>query len=404
MKVLQICHKMPVPSLDGGSQVMHFTTIALMNKSIHVKVLAMNPSRHHIDESTLPETYVRSTAFECVNVDTKIKPISFLINLFEKESYLSKRFSSKEFENKLEQILSSEEFDIIQLEHLYLCKFIHVIRTFSKAKIVLRPQNVEFVIWERYLKNINNPIKKWILGIATKRLKKFEKTATQLVDGIIPLTNEDADIFSEFNKNVPMLVVPMGYDYMRLLKYDFEKQFHVSPVVYHLGSMDWLPNEEALHWFFDNVFPILKKESANVNFVFAGRRMPSWAYEYQSKNINIIDIVDDPLEFQEDKLIMIVPLLSGSGIRAKIIEGLALGKIIIATSIAAQGIDYTNKTNIIIADTPEEFSRQILLCLNSPKMCKEIGMNARLLSLKKYNNDVISTNLILFYRNLLSSS
>ena len=402
MKVLQLCHKMPVPPLDGGSQVMHFTTLALLGKKIDVKVLAMNPTRNYIDESTLPESYIRSASFESVTVDTRIKPLAFFLNLFQQESYLSKRFESKEFERKLKSILVSETFDIIQLEHLYLCKFIPIIRRISNAKIVLRPQNVEYIIWERYLKNISNPFKKWILGIATRRLKKFEQRIPDLVDGILPLTPEDAKLFFEFNRNIPLHVLPMGYDYSRLKEYDFEKQFTVPPIVYHLGSMDWLPNEEAVSWFLDEVLPLVVKAKPEVHFVFAGRKMPTWIYEYQTMNIQVFDQIDDPLEFQADKVIMIVPLLSGSGIRAKIIEGLALGKTIISTSVGAQGIDFTDNLNLLIADTPEEFSHQIIRCVNSMELCQEIGNNARSLSLKLYNNDAIALKMIQFYNQLLN--
>ena len=194
----------------------------------------------------------------------------------------------------------------------------------------------------------------------------------------------------------------MGYDYSRLKEYDFEKQFTVPPIVYHLGSMDWLPNEEAVSWFLDEVLPLVVKAKPEVHFVFAGRKMPAWVYEYQTMNIQVFDQIDDPLEFQADKVIMIVPLLSGSGIRAKIIEGLALGKTIISTSVGAQGIDFADNLNLLIADTPEEFSHQIIRCVNSMELCQEIGKNARSLSLKLYNNDAIALKMIQFYNQLLN--
>ena len=110
--------------------------------------------------------------------------------------------------------------------------------------------------------------------------------------------------------------------------------------------------------------------------------------------------VADAKYFMSEKNMMIVPLLSGSGIRIKIIEGLALGKTIIATSIAAQGIEYINGENILIADTAEAFEQQIEKCLKDENYCKKIGHNARTLAMNKYDNAKIIQQLVSFYKEL----
>jgi len=398
LKVLQICHKMPFPPFDGGAQVMHFTTKGLIANKIDVKVLAINPTRIFIDANELSEDYKSSTRFECLKVDTRIKPFNFLINLFKRESYFIERFISREFEDKLAAILKAEHFDIVQLEHLYLCKYINVIKLQSKAKIILRPQNVEYIIWERYLKGLKNPIKKIALSIAIKRLKKYEQSVNSQLDGIMALTNEDAAIFSSFSGKTSIVVIPMGYDYEKLTGYNYEKQYS-SSVVYHLGTMDWLPNEEAVKWFLKKVLPLINDK--RIKFILAGKKMPKWVYNHESENVSILDEISNPLNFQEDKHIMIVPLLSGSGIRAKIIEGLALGKTIISTTIGAQGIEYENGKDMLIADTEEEFATQIVRCTNSIELCREIGKNAKQLSVRNYHYENTTKKMIAFYKSLL---
>lgn len=395
---------MPNPPMDGGAQLMHFTTMGLLENGINVKTLAINPTRNLISLDLLPSDYISITRFECVTVDTAIKPLQFLINFFRSESYFIERFISLDFETKLKDILQAETFDIIQLEHLYLCKYIKTIKRFSDAKIILRSQNVEYIIWERYIKGLRNPFKKVMLKIATKRLKKFEQTVTADLDGILVLTKEDADVFGSFSNKIPINIVPMGYDYEKIKNYDFNKQFNHKPIIYHLGSMDWMPNIEAVQWFIKFVIPYLEKRQFSTKVIIAGRKMPSWVFKRKSNILNIIDEVNNPLEFQEDKQIMIVPLWSGSGIRAKIIEGLALGKTIISTSIGAQGIDYENGKNILIADTPSEFANQIIKCVNSRQLCMTISKNARDLSVQKYHYQNTAKEMICFYQKLLDSN
>jgi glycosyltransferase involved in cell wall biosynthesis len=395
---------MPFPPLDGGAQVMHYTTRGLMASHIEVKVLAINPTRNLIDVGTLPDEYRKSTRFESVTVDTRIKPVKVVINLFGKESYFIQRFISKDFEHKLKVVFESDDYDIIQLEHLYLCKYIATIRKYSGAKIILRPQNIEYVIWERYLKGLKNPLKKWFLDIAVSRLKIYEQSVNGQLDGIIALTNEDAALFSSFPEKTPIVVVPMGYDYDNLKGYDFQNQYEIPPVVYHLGSMDWLPNLEAVTWFFEYVYPIIIKRGCPVKFSIAGSNMPSWVYKYQSENMEILGTIKKPLEYQADKSVMMVPLWSGSGIRAKIIEGLALGKTIISTTIGAQGIEYEVGKNILIADTPSGFAEQIIQCFQTPGLCRKIGCNARKLSESQYHFMNTAKKMVGFYKQLLEGN
>ena len=162
-----------------------------------------------------------------------------------------------------------------------------------------------------------------------------------------------------------------------------------------------MPNIEAVEWFLTKVAPKLVEQQFSGKIVIAGRKMPSWVFRHKSATIDVIDEVNAPIGFQESKQIMIVPLWSGSGIRAKIIEGLALGKIIISTSIGAQGIDCENGKNILIADTASEFASQIMRCANSKELRMAISANARKLSIAQYHNQTTTKNMITFYNLLL---
>lgn len=391
---------MPYPPIDGGAQVMHYATKGLIANHVSVKILAMNPTRIFVDTALLPTEYIESTHFESITVDTRLNPFSALINLFGRDSYLMSRFKSTRFENKLIEILKIGDFNIIQLEHLYLCKYLNVIRGNSKARIVLRPQNIEYIIWERYFRNISNPLKRTMLRIAVNRLRKFEQKIGDKLDGIMALTDEDAEVFRQYT-NVPVEVLPMGYDYTKIEDYDFDLQHNSLPVVYHLASMDWLPNMEAVKWFLVEVLPLIGLDKLNAKLVIAGRRMPKQFFRYNNDFISIQESIDNPLDFQADKSIMIVPLLSGSGIRAKIIEGLALGKAIISTTIGAQGINYTNGRNIIIADSPREFADSIIKCINDRQLRVSLSTNARVLSRTLYHYFNTGRNMLSFYNRIL---
>ncbi|MCD4732562.1 MAG: glycosyltransferase family 4 protein, partial [Bacteroidales bacterium] len=334
-------------------------------------LIAINPSREWVDEDVLPAEFRERTKFRSVSVDTRIKPFKAFFNLLGNQSYFIQRFYSRDFREKLIEIFQNETYDIIQLEHLYLCIYIDTIRKHTNAKIVLRPQNVEFEVWEGYLKNMTNPFKRIYIQVATKRLKKFEATIVSEVDGIIAITPKDADVFKRYTDKVPVIDIPVSFNYQLLESCDFEKQYTKFPSVYHLGSMDWRPNEEAVSWFLKKIYPQLIKEIPEIKIYLAGKKMQPYFKKQSNNNLLVEGMVENALVYQEDKAILIVPLLSGSGIRAKIIEGMALGKTIISTSTGAQGINCINEKNILIADTPDEFVHQIKRCVESEQFCRK---------------------------------
>jgi polysaccharide biosynthesis protein PslH len=401
LKILQICHKMPNPPSDGGAQAIHNTTLGLLKNHIHVDVLSINPSRNYIDISTLPDAYLRSTNFEAVYVDTRIKPFNLLLNFFKKDSYFIERFQSEAFARKITEILSLKKFDIIQLEHLYLFIYFDLIRKHSNAKIVLRPQNIEYVIWERYLHNTKNSLKRLFIRTATRRLKKYEQSVSAKADGIIAITADDAEIFKSFEGQTSITDIPMGFHYEHHEHFDYNEQYINFPVFYHLGSMDWLPNEEALKWFFGEIYDLVISKVPDIKIHIAGKNMQKFFFKKGSKNLLVEGEIKNPIEFQKNKAIMIVPLLSGSGIRAKIVEGLALGKTIITTTIGAQGIKYNSGKNILIADSPIDFANQIIKCYSSKELCIEIGKNAKKLAEEEYHYVTVAKKIIKFYKSII---
>ncbi len=401
MKVLQLCHKIPWPPLDGGSQAIHYTSIGLHDIGVDLQVLAINASRKFVEGNTLPEKYRGKIKVTKVSVDTRVKAKDAVLNIFSKDSYFISRFRSAEFEKALVEKLNSRSFDIIQLEHLYMCLYINCIRKHSDAKIIFRPQNVEYIVWERYLKNSRFSFKKLLIRLACRRLKRFEKAVISQLDGIIAITADDAAVFRKIDKKAAIVDIPLGFDFSRLSNYNLNKQYESPPCIYHLGSMDWLPNLEAIKWFLKEIYPLLRKKAPLLKIHLAGNNMPNWILEMKDEYLIASGKITETLSYQEDKMMLIVPLLSGSGIRAKIIEGMALGKTIISTTVGAQGIKYQKNVDLLIADTVEEFCNCILRCAESPELCRQVGQQARILAEKEYEYKNCATEMVKFYQNLI---
>ncbi len=397
MKILQLCLRSPYPPADGGTIAMFNMAVALKKAGACVKILAFNTKKHFVDPSTLPEQFVTDFSPELVYLDATVRPVPAFLNLLGGGSYNVSRFKTQLFKDTLEQLLDREQFDVIQLESLFMTPYLQTIRKKSKAPVILRSHNVEFQIWQRLASTEKNSFKKWYLTLLSTRLKNYEATVVNQLDGIIALTAEDKLLYEQVGCRVPVTVSPIGLD---TEQYPVNKNSGQQLSVVHLGSMDWLPNIEGVDWFLNEVYPKLRNDQSEIPIFLAGKNMPERIFALEKSGLHIQGRIDDAKKFLFDKQIMIVPLLSGGGMRVKILEGMAMGKTIISTSIGAEGIRCENEKNILIADSPEEFRNAIIKCLENPEFTYAIGNQARLLAESEYENKVIGSGIMKFYNSL----
>lgn len=397
MKILQICHRIPYPAIDGGNIAMMNMAQALIEAGNEVHQFALNTKKHFVNPLMLPEELRNKLHFNSVTIDTKISVFGIIKNLFTSESYNIIRFYSKEAEKELENILRANNFDVIQLETLYTAPYIDCIRKNSPAKIVLRAHNVEHIIWERLAKEDKNILRKNYLIFLSRRLKKYELDVLKKIDAIIAITSVDENNFRELSFKGPLLTVPVSLDFK---EYFFDANEETEMSLFHLGSMDWMPNREAVEWFLKKCWPKLHSIFPSLKLYLAGRSFPQEIIDAKYPNVICEGKIEDAHSYMRKKQIMIVPLLSGSGMRVKIIQGMALGKTIISTKIGAEGIPVENGNNIFLADTPEEFLEAISNCINNQGGCKQTGINGRKFAEENYSNQAAGKKIDVFYKAL----
>jgi glycosyltransferase involved in cell wall biosynthesis len=372
----------------------------LLDAGHHVKILAVNSEKFNVKESDIPEDYKKKTGIELIDVDLSVKPMNAFLNLFTKKSYHVERFISDDFKARLIEVLDKEQFDIVQLEMLYMAPYVDVIRAHSKAMIVLRAHNVEHKIWERIAKETQSPLKRWYINHLAKTLKEYELNALETVDGIAAITRKDAAFFRKYSSK-PVIDIPFGvYPEEFTPKYEIEGK----PKFYHIGSMNWMPNEEGIRWFINEVLPKTVEKVYDFVYHLAGRNMPEWLTTMKDPHIDVVGEVPDAKAFVSNNDVAIVPLLSGSGIRIKIIESMAMGKTVITTRVGAEGILYDEDVNIIIAENKAKMVEAIRSINENPQIAVTIGQAARRLVEETYDNRKIIARLLMFYEQIKPGS
>lgn len=398
MKVLQLCHKPPFPPIDGGCKAMNNISRGFINNNVDLKILSIHTHKHPFNANNIPKEYHRDTGIESIYVDTKLNVVDALSNLITQDSYNISRFFSPDFDLKLIEVLEENSFDVIHLESLFMTPYMGTIRRLTNAPIVLRSHNLEFVIWERMAHAAANKAKKTYLKVLASQLKKYEKQVLKEIDAIVSITHEDTQRFKKLGCKKPVITIPFGIDFNH---YNPDLSKTQENTVFHLGAMDWLPNIEGLDWFLEQVWPKIFSHNPDLSFHIAGKNMPKNYITDLNNGLVIEGEVESAREFINSKSIMVVPLLSAGGMRVKIIEGMAMGKIIVSTSVGAEGIDYENKKHLFIADSPKEFTQVINKLMANPELVQSVGNNARELIQEKYDNNKLSADLIRFYEELI---
>ena len=397
MKILQICHRLPYPSTDGGNIVMMNMALALAEAGHEIHQFSLNTNKHYVDPVSIPESLKAKIHFHSISIDTSITISGALKNLITSGSYNVERFFSNEAEAALINQLNAHNFDIVQLETLFATPYIECIRKNSKAKIVFRAHNVEHVIWQRLSTQETNFLKKFYLEFLASRMKTYELKILKLIDALVPITKIDEKIFLSFQFNKPYLTLPMSLD---IREYTFNLSEKKEMCLFHLGSMDWMPNVEAVNWFLNNCWQKIHQLFPDLRLYLAGRNFPAEISGKHLSNVVCEGRIEDALDYMRKKQIMIVPLLSGSGMRVKIIQGLALGKTIVSTTIGAEGIPVENEKNILIADSPEDFISTLQRCMDNTEWCKNIGLAGRKFAEENYSNESVADKLGQFYAKL----
>ncbi len=399
MRILQLCYKPPFPPVDGGTLAIDNVTQSLLRAGCDVKVLTVCTDKHPYDESKIPPEYRKATSIEAVYVDTNLKPVSAFVSLLCGESYHVRRYVSKAFECKLVEVLRKNRFDIIHVESVFLTPYVSTIRKHSQARIILRAHNVEHHIWRQLSMGESNRLRKWYLRHLSLTLEHYERDHVNDFDGVMCISDNDSIAFKDMGCRRPMATVPFAIDSSK-----WQYDGYVEPMsLFHIGSMDWIPNVQAIDWFVEKVWPVLHCEVPQVKLYLAGRHMPKRFAESSFDGITVVGEVDDAFRFMASKAVNIVPLLSGSGIRVKILEAMSMGKPVVATSVAARGIDYSDGQNILIADSPEQFTTHIKHCLMDSQFARNIGLSAKKLVCNQYNSQGQTKKIIEFYRHIINA-
>jgi glycosyltransferase involved in cell wall biosynthesis len=395
MKILQLSTKVPYPPKDGGAAGIFIFSKTLVKLGHSVAILAFNPPKHFVSSGELNDL-PEGICIHSVEIDTRPTFLKALKNLVVQSiPYQVERFVNEKYKQKLIEVLKQFQPDVVQLEGVYLCPYIPVIRNYSRASVVLRAHNIEFVLWQGIAANETNLLKKIYLKIQAKRIKKYEIKQLDRVDGITTVTPQDLLVIDSYHPKPPSKVIPFGIEPKDRAVSDKVNTEAIS----FIGALDWMPNQEAIVWFVHMVWPLVREKYPHLKFHIAGRNAPPSLKSTleQQENVVFHGEVPDATLFLNQFSILVVPLFAGSGIRVKIIEAMEHKLAVIASAKAVDGIPAISGQHLLIANTADEFVKEISRLIENPVLITKISDNALNFVREKFDILAICSELTDFY-------
>jgi glycosyltransferase involved in cell wall biosynthesis len=393
MKVLYLCQKSPYPPKDGGAIGTSNVLMGLSEQGHQLNTIAINSPKHRIKIEDVPQDYREKTNLQLVDVNTNVNILKAFFNLFTKKSYNIARFYTKKMEAEISILMKNNKYDIVIVDSIFMKDYLALLRANTDAKIILRSPNIEYKIWER-MAEYASFLKKRYLKLLASRLKKEELISSKLFDGMFTVTSVDKQYFVDNGMTNPIQVIPTGIDMLK--KEKNEKKGKKDIDFFHIGSMDWMPNIEAVDFLLDEIWPKIQKEFPDSKLYIAGRNTSEELLQHKQDGVVVLGEVESAADFIDNHSVMLVPLLSGSGQRVKVVEGMMMGKLIISTRLGVEGIDVEDGENILLAETGDDFLQAVKRIMVDKDLVNTISKNAIAFADKNYNNKTIAENLETF--------
>ncbi len=399
MRILQLSPRLPYPLTDGGATGIYKPTEAVSGLG-HEITFVTYPDP---DPKITKEAIEKISGFCDIHLVSRPLPstLSVLLRTLLKGAYPIERRMMPEMFRLLERLISENQFDIIHLDAAHMGKYGLWLKERVTIPIVLREHNFETLIYERYVANEKNPLKKIVAGIHGKRLRKEETLFLNSFDAVIPITPEDESLMRQAAPKMKYYRISTGVD----TNYFTPTTDPETPnSILWVGGINWLPNRDAIEFFAKEILPIVVKALPEVRFDVIGDNTQNLQH-LQNSGVNTIELrgrVEDIRPYVAKAAVMICPLRVGGGMRLKLLDFFSGGKAVVSTHIGAEGNVARDGEHILLRDDPLSFAEAVIMLLKDDAERRRLGANARKLVEEEYSWDRIGRRFIEVYEKVIN--
>ena len=305
------------------------------------------------------------------------------LHLVDPLPYAVGKYRSRALARRLRELLDSRSFDLVVCD--FLVPAVNLPDRLPCPAVIFT-HNVESEIWRRHAETKTGVIARMLYGAQYQRMLRFEASTLSRFDGVLAVSDADHHTFDALYPGAlrrPVHVVPTGVDT------DYFAPAPSDPASCELvftGSMDWLPNEDAMQYFCRDILPLIRAEAPGVRLSIVGRApTPAVKRLADGHGVRVTGRVDDVRPYMKAAVVYVVPLRIGGGTRLKIFEAMSMAKAVVSTTVGAEGLPVTDGEHVMLADEPQSFARAVVGLMRDPARRARMESAARALVVEHYD-------------------
>ncbi len=376
MKILWLKTELLHP-VDKGGKIRTFNMLRELKREHEVTYLTLDDGTASEDARERATEYCDTLV--CVQHHARAKfsagfYLDLAANLASRLPYAIKKYESAEMRREITERARDGNFDVVVCD--FLTPSINLPQLDSTCATILFQHNVEAMIWKRHYEVQVNKLKKAYLYDQWRKTERFERAECRRFDAVVAVSREDADVMRREYEIERVADVATGVD----VEF-FRPRRDVSLSPHNLvftGSMDWLPNEDAIRYFTSEIMPRVRRDVPDVTLTVVGRNPYPGLVELAARDSSVVVTgrVEDVRPYMERAAAYVVPLRIGGGTRLKIYEALAMEKAVVSTTIGAEGLPLHDGVELMLADTPADFAARVVQLLKDGTLAHELGARA----------------------------
>ena len=358
--------------VDTGGRIRSFNILrhlAARNETVFLSYYAGPKDERY--ERELLELFPRAITFPAGASDgTMARLLDYALRVTNPAPYAVSKFAAASVRRALLDTVASFRPDVA------VCDFLSASLNFPDplpVASVLFQHNVEHALWDRQARHEANPLKKVAFSMEAAKMRRYERSTVARFDHVVAVSENDRALMAEMTDPSHLTVVPTGVD---VAAYKSKADSGRGHSVMFLGSMDWPANIDGVEFFCEEIWPRVVAAIPAAKFQVVGRNPPRRITRLASDSVEIVGGVKSVIPHLRESPVFVVPLRIGGGTRLKIYEAMAAERAIVSTTVGAEGLDFCDGTDLLIADGAPAFADSVIALLRDPARRLALGRAA----------------------------
>ncbi|MEP6775181.1 MAG: glycosyltransferase [Chloroflexota bacterium] len=368
MRILFLTPRFPYPPLKGDTLRSYHQIRALSEQGHSITLLSLGTPSNPSDKEEMGRWCARLLS---VPLSQNRARLNMGLGLFSTMPLQVSHYKSTAFRQLLEETLAQDSFDAIHVALIRMLPYVWKLDA-SRIPVVVDLIDSLTLNLEDRRRTLKGPLR-LAFELEYRRVRSYERKVVQHFTTLAVSSPADKEALGG-ESNIS--VVPNGVD---LDRFPFRAGAdRDTETLIFTGNMGYGPNEDAVVWFVDEVWPLLKQERPNLSFLVAGTNPSERVQALANKaGVQVLGGVPDVGEYLERATVAVAPMRSGSGIQNKVLEAMSAGAPMVATSIANRGVGAVQDRDLLVADMPYQFAQAVASLLDNPQKRTELAEAGR---------------------------